>query len=133
MSSDYKLTIAKIPKLSGACPFFPSLLTAEHAGTELPSEQAALAAARKLVESATEWKRGKTFDRGKVQAYSKPKGSGDGAGWHCRVSEHTPQEATFDEFWKYLGEEHAKHETEYVFIALQTYLRLKRLADTSTQ
>lgn len=82
--------------------------------TELPSEETALAAAHALMTDTEKWKKGKKFDHGHVQTYSRAKGAGDGAGWHCRVSEHGPEDATFDEFWKNLGIEHSVREKEYV-------------------
>ncbi|KAH9981332.1 hypothetical protein BGW80DRAFT_1471900 [Lactifluus volemus] len=82
MSSSFKLTIAQDIRLD-----------------ELPSDQVALAAARELLESTKDWKKGKAYQN-TVQTCSRPKSTGDGAGWHCRVSEHSPEEATFDELWK---------------------------------
>ncbi|VDB94531.1 unnamed protein product [Peniophora sp. CBMAI 1063] len=95
--SDYKLTILTVPKLS-----------------ELPSEETALGAAHALMADTEKWKKGKKFDHGHVQTYSRAKGAGDGAGWHCRVSEHGPEDASFDEFWKNLGIEHSVREKEYI-------------------
>lgn len=86
------------------------------APTELPSEETALEAAQALIADTEKWKKGKKFEHGLVQTYSRAKGAGDGAGWHCRVSEHGPEEATFDEFWKNLGIEHSVREKEYVLL-----------------
>lgn len=58
------------------------------------------------------WKKGKTFAKGKVLTLSRPKGPADGAPWHCRVSEHTEEDATFDEFWGKLGVNKAVNEKE---------------------
>jgi hypothetical protein len=99
------------------------LQRAEQLHAELPSVEVALAAGRALIATVTEWKRGKAFSHG-VQSYSKAKGAGDGAGWHSRVSTHQPKEATFDEFWRYLGEEHATYEKECVCCVSLSALRL---------
>lgn len=40
--------------------------------------------------------------------------SSDEAGWYCRRSEHTAEEATFDQFWSKLGENKAENEMQYV-------------------
>ncbi len=49
-----------------------------------------------------------------MKTFSRPKGSKDGAGWHLRVSEHTKEDATFDEFWSKLGLNKAENEMQYV-------------------
>ncbi|KAI0301989.1 hypothetical protein BC826DRAFT_1089826 [Russula brevipes] len=97
MSSDFKLTIARDLRLD-----------------ELPSDEQAVAASREVLEATKGWKKGKSYQKHTVQTYSAPKGPGDGAGWHCRVSEHTPAEATFDEFWSKIGDNHSENEKEYI-------------------
>jgi hypothetical protein len=81
---------------------------------ELPSDEQVVTAGREVLEATNSWKKGKTYQKKTVQAYSRPKGPGDGGSWHCRVSEHTPAEATFDEFWSKIGSNHAENEKEYV-------------------
>jgi hypothetical protein len=81
---------------------------------ELPSDEQAVAASREVLEATKGWKKGKSYQKNTVQTYSTPKGPGDGAGWYCRVSEHTPAEATFDEFWSKIGDNHSENEKEYV-------------------
>lgn len=71
---------------------------------ELPSEETILALGEALLESTKSWKQGKTFNK-VVKTSSRPKGPQDGAPWHCRVSEHASEDATFDEFWSKLGED----------------------------
>jgi len=78
----------------------------------LPSDEQVITAARNLLEATKSWKKGKAYEKKAVQTYSQQKGPGDGAAWHCRVSEHTPAEATFDEFWSKLG--NSENEKEYV-------------------
>ncbi|TFY83441.1 hypothetical protein EWM64_g557 [Hericium alpestre] len=96
-SSTFQLTIKKDVKSS-----------------QLPSEDAILSAAREILASTPTWKRGKSYHNNRVHTYSRAKGTGDGAGWHCRVSEHTADEATFDEFWNTLGKSHSENETKYM-------------------
>ena len=73
-----------------------------------------LTAARELIASTYSWKRGKSFQKNKVHTFSRPKGPGDGAAWHGRVSEHTAEDATFDEFWSKIGHDHANNEVACV-------------------
>jgi hypothetical protein len=81
---------------------------------ELPSDEQVVAAGREVLEATDGWKKGKKYQKNTVQLYSRPKGPDDGAAWHCRVSEHTPAEATFDEFWGKIGSNHSENEKEYV-------------------
>lgn len=68
-----------------------------------------LAQGRALLESTHSWKQGKTFHKD-VKTYSRPKASGEPAAWHCRVSEHAPEQATFDELWEKLGSNKGENE-----------------------
>ncbi|KZT71301.1 hypothetical protein DAEQUDRAFT_124314 [Daedalea quercina L-15889] len=95
MSNDYQLSIKPV-KVS-----------------QLPSEEAIIALGETLLDSTNSWKHGKTYHK-VVKTSSRPKGPQDGAPWHCRVSEHTPEDATFDEFWSKLGEDKANNEMQYV-------------------
>ena len=83
------------------------------ASTDLPSDEQVIVAAREVLEATKGWK-GKANQKNTVRTYSRPKGTGDGAPWHCRVSEHTAAEATFDEFWSKIGVNHSENEKEYV-------------------
>lgn len=65
---------------------------------------------RAVLKNSDNWKQGKSFINGTVRTYSRMKAPSDVAGWHCRVSEHTKEEATFDEFWRKLGENKAENE-----------------------
>ncbi|PCH37857.1 hypothetical protein WOLCODRAFT_135882 [Wolfiporia cocos MD-104 SS10] len=96
MSSDYELTITPV-KIS-----------------EIPAEETIISLGQALLDSTPSWKPGKTFQKGTVKTYSRPKGANDGAPWHCRVSEHTPEDATFDEFWSKLGVNKAENEKQYI-------------------
>ncbi len=73
-----------------------------------------LAAARDLIETTTSWKEGKSYSKHTVRTFSRPKLQGDGAAWHCRVSEHGSEDATFDEFWSKLGVNKAENEKQCV-------------------
>lgn len=86
---------------------------------ELPSEDQVVAAGKVLLESTTEWKKGKVYQK-VVQTYNHAKGPNDGAPWHCRISEHEPQDATFDEFWSKLGIDHSENEMKCVSTHCQT-------------
>ncbi|KAG6376205.1 hypothetical protein JVT61DRAFT_2180 [Boletus reticuloceps] len=81
---------------------------------EVPSEDTIIALGKELIDSTATWKKGKTLAKGKVLTLSRPKGPGDGAPWHCRASEHTKEDATFDEFWGKLGVDKAENEKESV-------------------
>lgn len=76
-----------------------------------------MASANEILKDSESWKAGKTYTKYKVKAFSHPKGPLDGAPWHARVSVHTTEDATFDEFWAGLGQvtkDKAKIEAESV-------------------
>jgi hypothetical protein len=111
MSSSFKLTIAH-----------------DLQPNELPSDEQVIAAAREVLEASKGWK-GKANQKKTVRTYSAPKGAGDGAPWHCRVSEHTAAEATFDEFWSKIGVNHAENEKEYMDVVKKATL-IKKISAT---
>jgi len=80
----------------------------------IPSEESILTAGREILESTKSWKQGKSYHRNTVKTFTHPKGPEDGAPWHCRVSEHTAEDATFDEFWSKLGNDKAVNEKEFI-------------------
>ncbi|CCM04719.1 uncharacterized protein FIBRA_06907 [Fibroporia radiculosa] len=82
--------------------------------SELPSEETLVSLGQALLDSTPSWKQGKTYQKGIVKTCSRPKGPQDGAPWHCRLSEHTPEDATFDEFWSKLGVDKAQNEMQYI-------------------
>jgi len=112
MSSTFKLTIATELRLE-----------------ELPSDEQVVAAGREVLEATNGWKKGKKYQKNIVQHYSRPKGPDDGAAWHCRVSEHTPAEATFDEFWSKIGSNHSENEKEYIEVVKKATL-VKKISAT---
>ncbi|KAJ3736085.1 hypothetical protein DFJ43DRAFT_1129719 [Lentinula guzmanii] len=94
-SSEVKLTIT---------PLKPS---------EIPSEEVIFQAADSLIESCASWKQGKTYYK-VVKTHSRAKGPGDGAPWHCRISVHKPDEATFDQMWEKLGKDKPTNEMQFI-------------------
>ncbi|KAI0005992.1 hypothetical protein BJV74DRAFT_875084 [Russula compacta] len=112
MSSGFELTIARDLRLD-----------------DLPSDEQAVAAGRELLEATKRWKKGKAYQKNTVQTYSRPKGPSDGASWHCRVSEHTPADATFDEFWSKIGNNHSENEKEYIDVVKKATL-VKKISAT---
>ncbi|KAI0306616.1 hypothetical protein B0F90DRAFT_1865460 [Multifurca ochricompacta] len=96
---------------------------------ELPSDELVIAAGREVLEASQSWKKGKTYQKNTVQTYSRPKKPNDGASWHCRVSEHTPKEATFDEFWSKIGNNHSEYEKQYIDVVKKVTL-IKKISET---
>jgi len=81
---------------------------------DIPSEESILTAGRELLDSMKEWKQGKSYHKNSIKTFSRPKGPEDVAAWHSRISEHTSEDATFDEFWSKLGNDKAVNEKEYI-------------------
>ncbi|KAJ7741588.1 hypothetical protein DFH07DRAFT_55621 [Mycena maculata] len=79
----------------------------------IPSDEDVMAAADELLESTSSWKKGKTYHK-QVETYSRAKAPEDGAPWHCRVSVHKSEEATFDKLWSKLGKDKAINEKEFI-------------------
>ncbi|KAF9246465.1 hypothetical protein BU15DRAFT_40332 [Melanogaster broomeanus] len=98
---------------------------------EIPAEDTIIALGKELIASTPTWKKGKTFAQGSVVTLYHPKGPGDGAPWHCRVSEHTKEDATFDEFWSKLGVNKAENEKEFVG-AIKKVAEVKRISATQS-
>ncbi|KAF9642868.1 hypothetical protein BDM02DRAFT_3124087 [Thelephora ganbajun] len=85
--------------------------------SEIPSEDAILAAGKEILAASDNWKPGKTFQKViKTSTYScpSPKGKSGGTKWACRVSEHTREEGTFDEFWSGVGTNKAENEIQFI-------------------
>ncbi|KAF8634079.1 hypothetical protein AX15_001081 [Amanita polypyramis BW_CC] len=91
----------------------PSLTITPLKYPDIPPEQTIIAEARDVIQSTTSWKQGKTYFK-KVRTYRKPKGPGDDSSWHCRISEHSPEEATFDQLWDKLGRNKSTNEQQYI-------------------
>jgi len=88
-----------------------------------------MAAADTLFESSKTWKEGKTIKG--VKTYSRAKGPDDGAPWHCRVSVHKPEEATFEQLWEKLGKDKALNEKEFI-PDINKVAKVKQISDTQT-
>lgn len=86
-------------------------------GKELPPEDKLIAQAHAILETTDKWKQGKTFHK-VVKTYSRPKFKGEIANWYCRVSEHGPEDATFDEFWSKLGVDKGTNEVKSVMTSV---------------
>ncbi|KAJ7097774.1 hypothetical protein B0H15DRAFT_619734 [Mycena belliarum] len=96
----------------------------------IPSDEDAMAAADAIFESTSSWKQGKTYYK-QVKTYDHPKGPEDGAPWHCRVSIHKPEEATFDQLWEKLGTNKAINEKEFI-PEIKKVTTVKQVSPTQT-
>jgi len=99
--------------------------------SEIPPEETIIKLGNELIESTSSWKQGKSFQKNTVKTSSHPKGPKDGAPWHCRVSEHAAEDATFDEFWSKLGQNKAENEIQYIPEIKKVKL-IKQLSPTSS-
>ena len=82
--------------------------------SEIPSEDEIIALEKEILAASDNWKQGKTIKKSiKTSTYSPgSKGGNVGAKWACRISEHTREEGTFDEFWSGLGTNKAENEMQ---------------------
>ena len=69
--------------------------------------------ARPLIEESESWALVKTFEHKipietSVRTIHRRKGPKDGASWYGRVSEHTKDHGTWDDFWAGLGVNHSE-------------------------
>ena len=71
-----------------------------------------------MLDTTANWKQGKAYHKNTVKTFYRSKGPKDGAAWHCRVSEHSKEDATFEEFWNKLGENKAENEMQCVLSGL---------------
>ncbi|KAF9053023.1 hypothetical protein BJ165DRAFT_1523761 [Panaeolus papilionaceus] len=97
---------------------------------DIPSEDVVISEGTKLIESTASWKTGKTFF-GNVKTCSRPKGPGDGAGWYCRISEHTKDEITFDQLWDKLSNNKAENELQFIH-EIQKVTQIKVLSPSAS-
>ncbi|CDO73542.1 hypothetical protein BN946_scf185014.g12 [Trametes cinnabarina] len=98
---------------------------------DIPSKEEIIKAGKQLLESTTSWKQGKAYQHGKVKTFSRAKGPKDGAGWYARVSEHSKDDATFEEFWSKLGENKAENEMQYI-PEIKKVTLIKRISPTQS-
>ncbi|KAH9901552.1 hypothetical protein C8Q73DRAFT_249431 [Cubamyces lactineus] len=99
--------------------------------SEIPPEEDIIKAGKQILESTMSWKQGKAYQHNKVKTFSRSKGPRDGAGWYCRVSEHTKEDATFEEFWSKLGENKAENEMQFI-PEIKTVTLIERISPTQT-
>ncbi|KAF9448018.1 hypothetical protein P691DRAFT_792951 [Macrolepiota fuliginosa MF-IS2] len=97
--------------------------------SDIPSEESIIAAGRELIESTESWKEGKTHFT-KVKTLSRPGGPPDNDNWHCRVSEHTPEEVTFDVLWDKMAKDKALNEKEFI-PAIDKVTQVQELSPTA--
>ena len=113
MATEYQLSVTPV-KVTGSC-LWSSLAYAVLACliqcTELPPEDKLIAQGHAILETTEKWKQGKTYYKS-VATYSREKFKGESANWHCRVSEHGPEDATFDEFWSRLAVNKGENEVK---------------------
>ncbi|KAH9857137.1 hypothetical protein C2E23DRAFT_865738 [Lenzites betulinus] len=98
---------------------------------EIPSEEEIIKAGKELLESTSSWKQGKVYQHNTVKTFSRSKGPKDGAAWFGRLSEHTSEEATFEEFWSKLGEDKAENEMQYI-PEIKKVTLIKRISPTQS-
>lgn len=82
--------------------------------SEIPSEDAIITAGKEILAASDNWKQGKTYQKVvRTCTYSpSPKDRNGGTKWTCRVSEHTREDGTFDDFWGGLGTNKAENEMQ---------------------
>ncbi|KAJ3935017.1 MAG: hypothetical protein NXY57DRAFT_581336 [Lentinula lateritia] len=98
--------------------------------TDIPSEETIFTTADGLIESCTSWKQGKTYHK-VVKTYSRGKGPEDGAPWHCRISVHKSEEATFDQMWAKLGKDKPTNEMQFI-PDIHKVTKLKEISSTQS-
>ena len=82
--------------------------------SEIPPEDVIIAAGKEILAASANWKQGKTYQKVvKTYTYSPSSKDGNkGPKWACRVSEHPPEDGTFDDFWNGLGINKAENEMQ---------------------
>ncbi|KAI0819536.1 hypothetical protein BC628DRAFT_1342177 [Trametes gibbosa] len=98
---------------------------------EIPSEEEIIRVGKELLEGTSSWKQGKVYHHNTVRTFSRSKGPKDGAGWYGRLSQHTAEDATFEEFWSKLGENKAENEMEYM-PEIKKVTLIKRISPTQS-
>ncbi|KAI0807746.1 hypothetical protein C8Q74DRAFT_86245 [Fomes fomentarius] len=82
--------------------------------SDIPPEDAIIEAGREILESSLTWKQGKTYEKNTVKTLYRAKGPNDGASWYGRISEHSKEDGTFEEFWNKLGVNKTENEKEFL-------------------
>ncbi|KAJ7582962.1 hypothetical protein C8J56DRAFT_956180 [Mycena floridula] len=96
----------------------------------IPSQETIIAAAHSILDSIPKWKQGKTYQK-VVKASSRPKGPKDSAPWHCRTSEHKPDEVSFDTMWAKLGVDKPLNEKQFI-PDISKVTKIKEISPTET-
>ncbi|RPD66414.1 hypothetical protein L226DRAFT_542957 [Lentinus tigrinus ALCF2SS1-7] len=99
--------------------------------SEIPAEDVIIKAGQEVLDSTATWKQGKTYQKNTVKTFHRSKGPKDGAAWYARVSEHTKEDATFDEFWSKLGVNKAENELQFIPDIKKVKL-IKRISPTQS-
>lgn len=94
--------------------------------SEIPSEEVIIAAGRELIESTDAWKVGKTYFT-TVKTLSHSGGLTPVGNWHCRLSEHPPDQITFKQLWDKMAHDKAPNEKEFI-PALNKVTKVKELS-----
>ena len=79
----------------------------------IPSVETILKVARPMIQESESWTAVKSFEHKTpiettVNTFYRPKGPKDGVAWYGRVSEHTKDQGTWDDFWAGLGVNHSE-------------------------
>ena len=112
-SEDFYLSITPVTLDCKWCSEPVHLTTDFVGGPAIPSVDTTLKVARSLIQESESWTSSGTFEHKKpvqasVHIVSRRKGPKDGASWHGRVSEHTKDIGTWDDFWAGLGVNHSE-------------------------
>ncbi|KAF7778530.1 hypothetical protein Agabi119p4_2875 [Agaricus bisporus var. burnettii] len=91
---------------------------------DIPSEESIIAAGRELIESTDSWQLKKTINN--VKVVHKPATSTDGS-WFCRISEHSPEEVTYDQLWDKMARNKAQNEKDFI----PELVKIKKLQEIS--
>ncbi|KIM65328.1 hypothetical protein SCLCIDRAFT_542377 [Scleroderma citrinum Foug A] len=99
---------------------------------DVPPEDAILALGGDLIGSTDTWRKGKSFAKGKVLTLHLPRNQApDKLPWHCRVSRHSKEDATFDEFWSKLGVNKPENERQFIS-AIKQIVEVKHISQTQS-
>lgn len=98
--------------------------------SEIPSEETIITEGITLIESTSSWPEGKTFFNN-IKTLYHAKRLGDGAPWHVRLSEHAPEELTFDQLWENLAIDKPVKEKEFIH-EIQKVTKVKELSPTAS-
>ncbi|KAL4077336.1 hypothetical protein V8B97DRAFT_1428375 [Scleroderma yunnanense] len=81
---------------------------------DAPPEDTIIALGRELIESTDVWRK-----------------APDETPWHCRVSQHSKKDGTFDEFWSKLGVNKPENEKQFIS-SIKHVDQVKRISETQS-